>query len=118
MPESTAQKKTTPQTAPPRIAGSRNMVWNAVGVPSVMGLARWDSACYLRYLKTATLAIITNKYWAGSKMLKATADAGDIKALTKFSDKALRQLADFEADIKKNEEEFDKLANELKVVSS
>ena len=102
----------------PRVGGSRHMVRNAVSAPSVMGLARWDSACVLRYLKSATMANITNEYRAGAKMLKATAEPGKSTALTRFSESALKQLAALEADEKKSEEDFDKLVRELKVVSS
>ena len=94
------------------------MVRNGVSVPSVMGLARWDSACVLRYLKAASMANITNEYRAGVKMRKATEAAGQTQAIKRFNDSALKKLAELEADVKKGEEDFEKLARELKVVSS
>ena len=94
------------------------MVRNGVSVPSVMGLARWDNACVLRYLKAASMANITNEYRGGVKMRKATEVAGQTQAIKRFNDGALKKLAALEADVKKSEEDFDKLARELKIVSS
>ena len=83
-----------------------------------MGLARWDSACVLRYLKAASMANITNEYRAGVKMRKATEVAGQTQSIKKFNDGALKKLAALEADVKQSEDDFDKLARELRIVSS
>ena len=45
-----------------RIGGSRMMARCGVPVPSIMGLARWDSHVVLRYLKDALLVNITGEY--------------------------------------------------------